>query len=113
MGAGIMKTRIALCTWALLLSACLGPKPIVIRVILRPPEQNGAPYTIVAEVRNQTAGDGEVDLEAKLTDRKTGKTFRGEKKIHLESHETTVAFVKIEAPPSDYAAEAEVEYPPR
>jgi hypothetical protein len=107
-----MNRRIAFCSLALLLSACLGPKPVVIRVDLRPPEQTGAPYTLVAEVRNQTAGQGELELEAKLTDRKTGKTFRAEKKIHLESHETTVAFVEIEAPPADYSADAKVQYPP-
>jgi hypothetical protein len=97
---------------ALVLSACLGPKPSVARVDLHPPEKGSTFYTLVAEVRNVAGGEGEISVEAKLTDRPTGKTYRAERKLHLASHETTMVTLTIEAPPSDYAPEVTAEYPP-
>jgi hypothetical protein len=109
-----VKRRLASYAFALLLSACLGPKPIVARVTLHAPErENDSSYILVAEVRNEAGGEGEISFEAKLTNRQSDQTYRAGKKLHLGPNETTIVTLRIEAPAGDYATEAKTEYPPR
>jgi len=112
-GAGTVSRRFLICAFALLLSACFGPKPVVARVDLHAPERENDSYVLVAEVRNEAGGDGEINLAAKLTNRQTGQTYRAEKNVHLGPNETTIATLRIEAPPGDYDTEVQTEYPPR
>ena len=108
-----MNRPLLLFACALLLSACFGPKPIIARVNLHAPDRKDDAYILVADVHNEAGGEGEISLAAKLTNRKSGQTYRAEKKVHLGPDETTIVTLRIEAPLGDYATEASTEYPPR
>jgi hypothetical protein len=108
-----VNRHLLLYAFALLLSACFGPKPIVLRVDLHAPERENDSYILLAEVHNQASGDGEISLAARLTNRQSGQTYRANKNVHLGPNETTIVTLRIEAPPGDYATDVKTDYPPR
>ena len=78
------------------------------------PPEVGAPYRVVAIVRNHGSGHGEVQVTLWLRDPATGEMFQQQERVTLASEETAHVAAEILAPPGHaYAPEAEAEYPPR
>lgn len=95
---------------ALLLAACLGPRPEVGDVHLAHSERG---YRVDVEVKNRAHGEGQAELTVRLRDRRTGATLQKSEKIDLQGLEQTHVIVDVDGPPADYAVEATVRFPPR
>jgi hypothetical protein len=95
-------------------SQCSGPKPSVVgRPRVAVPEQPGDPYRVEGTIRNDGPGHGEVRVSFRLIDRASGEAYQKDDDVQLERGETARASVEIPAPPADYEAEIEAQYPPR
>jgi hypothetical protein len=112
-----MKTPRGRLTLMLLLPGilgCAGPRPVVTRQELRPPESPGGPYTLFVSVTNRGRGEGQADVIARLRSRATGRTeAQANEQVDLKPHETVPVALQLRPPaPGDYDATAEVHYPP-
>lgn len=93
-------------------TACRGPRPTVDRQQTVAPARPGEPYTVIARLRNDGPGEGQVDVEVRLV-ADDGTTYRQSRKVDLEAHERTVVTVRIAAPAGHYVTQVNVRYPPR
>jgi len=110
----------SLCRSALLLAltvslaACRGPAPAVVRQELRPPLTPNDPYTLVVTIENQSAGEGQAEVTARLHSKNTHETAaETSQPVTLQPHETVQ--IVLELRPSaigDYDATVEAQYPP-
>jgi hypothetical protein len=95
-------------------SQCSGPKPSVTGPArVTAPEQPGDAYRVEGTIRNDGPGHGDVRVSFKLIDRASGEAYEKDDEVHLERGDTVRVAVEMPAPPADYAAEIEAEYPPR
>lgn len=92
--------------------ACRGPRPHVDEQKTLAPARPGAPYTVVARLRNDGPGEGQVQVDVQLV-AADGTTYRGSQKVDLEPHERTLLTLRIDAPPGDYVTRVTARYPPR
>jgi hypothetical protein len=93
-------------------TACRGPRPIVDDQQTLAPARPGAPYTVVARLRNDGPGEGQVQVEVQLV-APDGTTYRQSGKVDLEAHERTVLTLHVDAPPGNYVTHVSTRYPPR
>jgi PBP1b-binding outer membrane lipoprotein LpoB len=86
---------------ALVLSACLGPKPVVQSYNAEPPSSPDQPFRVEAVVHNTGPGEGEVLVEVSLTNKQTGAILRrDEQHIALQTGETEHVLFELNLPPS-------------
>jgi hypothetical protein len=114
MGAGVMIKRRVVLLLVLLAgaTACRGPRPIVDEHQTLAPARPGAPYTVVARLRNDGPGEGQVEVDVQLV-APDGTTYRQSGKVNLEPHERTVLTLRVDAPPANYVTQVSTRYPPR
>ena len=105
---------IVLLVCASCLIACYGPKPVVQQQELQPPSAPNEPYTLVVTIENQSGGEGQAAITARLRSKATGETAaQTSETVELQSHERTQ--VVLELRPSaagQYDATVDVQYPP-
>lgn len=92
---------------------CVGPEPAVKETRVQPPEQPGQPYVIEATIKNSGDGDGSVDIEARLIEKQTRKSYATNSSIYLHAGETVVVSLDVNAPEGDYDARVRAQYPQR
>jgi hypothetical protein len=97
------RTLIAL----LLLAAACGPRPKVVRVEVR---REAGRVVALVEVENK-GGEGEVSVVVRLRERASGRLLAKEESFPVERRKSFTAAIPIEAPPGDYEASAEADYP--
>lgn len=99
---------------AFCLSACGGAKPVVTHTDLRPPSAPGQPYVLVVTVNNQSGGEGQAEVTARLVAPATGQTAaQATQNVDLKAHETSdVVLQMYPAASGDYRPDVEVQYPP-
>ena len=100
-----MKRRIplipALLLSLLVLTGCLGPKPVVDSYQAEPPSSPDQPFKVEAVVSNAGPGEGEVLVEVSLSDKKTGAVLRrDEQHVSLQTGETEHVLFELNLPPS-------------
>jgi PBP1b-binding outer membrane lipoprotein LpoB len=100
-----MKRRLArillLAPLALVLSGCLGPKPVLESYQAEPPQDPGQPFRVEAVVRNAGPGEGEIEVQVRLSDKQTGDVIRRDsQKISLQTGETEHVLFEMDLPPS-------------
>lgn len=103
--AGVMS-------YFLFLAACTGPRPSVSTPKVLLPSSVGGPYRVALTVRNEGSGEGQVDVNVRLHEKSKQATYFADQKLNLKSHENVQVIVSVPAPPGDYTAEVEAEYPP-
>jgi hypothetical protein len=98
----------------MLLAACYGPTPVVVKQELRSPTGPSEPYALVVTVENQSGGAGQAEITARLRSKGTGATAaQADETVELQPHETVQVVLDLRpAAPGDYDAEVEAEYPP-
>src|SRR5690349_1626522 len=95
------------------LAECTGLRPVVSDTRLVPPAVADGPYRVEANVTNDGRGHGEVAVTIKIRDQASGQSFQTDRKLDLDSHETTHIIADIPAPPAAYTPTVEAVYPPR
>lgn len=102
-----MGARALILVAVLLLCSC-GPRPKVERTELR----RDAGRMLADVLVSNRGGEGEASVTVRLRDRRTGKEFVREQGVSLEKRKSSWLSVDTGAPPGDYEASAEVQYPP-
>ena len=100
-----MKRRLLLIPTFLLcmsvLTGCLGPKPVLEGYQAEPAQGPYQPFRVEAVVRNAGPGDGDVLVQATLSDRETGNVIRREEQhVSLQTGETQHVLFELNLPPS-------------
>ena len=100
-----MKRRILLILMlalsALVLSGCLGPKPVLESFEATPHQDPNQPFRVEAVVRNAGPGEGEVLVQVSLSSRQDGTVIRREEqKVSLQTGETEHVLFELNLPPS-------------
>ncbi len=100
----------------LLLTGCLGPKPIVAGVTQQPPAATDQPYRIQVLVRNDGPGSGQVQVSVRFVDKQTQRIILADdQEVQLEHQEQSVNFeltLPPTAPPLDQLdVQVDTEYP--
>lgn len=97
---------------ALLLAACVGPKPEVRSATVAPPQEGKATVTVV--VVNRGGGDGQIEVRITLRDATGGVVSRDEKTTVLKERETITVVLEVQVPEDaeGLKVDAEVTYPP-
>jgi hypothetical protein len=90
---------------------CAGPRPEVDRVSVARSPVAGR-MRVEAEVRNQSGGTGEIDVQVELRDVRGGPPIEAERTVELAGHGVTHFVADVEAPPGDYHAAVHARYPP-
>ena len=86
---------------ALVLSGCLGPRPVLEGYQAHPPQDPSQPFRVDAVLRNAGPGEGEVRVEVSLSDRQTGEIIRRqEQQVSLQTGETEHVLFELNIPPS-------------
>jgi len=95
------------------LVACTGPKPTVLGYEVQPPAANGGEYRASVTIRNDSGGEGEVQVTVRLIVVTTGATAAiAEQTPTLKPHETVHLTISLQpALPGPYRTEVEAEYP--
>lgn len=106
-----MGTRTLIAAALLSLTGCPGPRPSVNDAQVRPSPLPGR-YRVEATVDNRSRGEGQVDVRIQLRDRRTGHTVEADRDLQVHGHEQAHLTADIEAPPGEYDAQVEAEYPP-
>ena len=84
----------------LLLTGCLGPKPIVAGVTKQPPTAPDQPYRLQVLVRNDGPGDGQVEVSVRFVDKQTQRIILSDDQdVQLEHEEQSVNF-ELNLPPT-------------
>ncbi|MEO5953151.1 MAG: hypothetical protein ABIQ44_11855 [Chloroflexia bacterium] len=105
---------------SLLLTACLGPKPVVKEFTLHaPPSGTSSPYSVEVLLTNDGPGGGEVALEIELVNKKTGEVIAQEtKQVELAQNETVRKQIDLDLPqslqsidPNDIDVHVDAHYP--
>lgn len=113
-----MKSRLLHCIVLLLcassLAACQGPNPVVVHQELRPPAAANEPYMLVITIENQSGGEGQAEITAKLQSKGSGETMaEQDETIILKPHETAQVVLELRpSAPGDYEAIVDARYPP-
>ncbi|MFL5812932.1 MAG: hypothetical protein ACJ763_05095 [Bdellovibrionia bacterium] len=92
--------------------ACTGPKPSAGPATILPPLSAGAPYRVSLVVKNDGSGEGQIDLNVRLHEKRQQAAYSADQKVNLKGHESVHVIVSVPAPPGDYTAEVSAEYPP-
>jgi len=96
----------------LLVAGCGGPHARVSNVRVEPSPTPGR-IRVEARVENLGRGEGQVEAQIRLRDRRTGRAIAAERNLELRPHGTVALVADVEAPPGDYSAEVDAEYPPQ
>jgi hypothetical protein len=94
-------------------TGCLGPRPKLLDVSTQAPSQAAPVYKLVATVKNDSSGRGQIQVQGRLVDRQSGRTYQSAEKVDMQGREETVVVLSIDAPPGDYETLVDVAYPPR
>jgi len=114
----ITAVSILVCT--LLLTACLGPSPVVRETHVFPPAQGQEGiYQVETVVGNHGPGEGQIDVVATLRDKRTGATLaEDDKQVNLAVDGTVHVLFQLQIPPSakgispdDVDVQVEANYP--
>lgn len=95
-----------------LLSACTGPRPEAGAPVILSPAHKDDAYRVSLVVRNQGTGEGQVEVDIWLHEKKRNETYFADRKVNLRSHESVHLIVDVQAPPGEYVAEVKAQYPP-
>jgi hypothetical protein len=100
----------------LLLTGCLGPKPIVTGVTKQPPTAPDQPYRIQVLVRNDGPGSGQIQVAVRIVDKQTQRIIlSNDQEVQLEHEEQSVNFelsLPPTAPPLDQLdVQVDAQYP--
>ena len=100
-----MKRRLLLLPILLLstlvLTGCLGPKPVLEGYQSEPPQGPDQPFRVEAVVRNAGPGEGEVLVQVTLSDKESGEVLRREEqKLSMQTGETEHVLFELNLPPS-------------
>lgn len=97
----LISALLLLCT-ALMLTACLGPKPVLKSYTLNPPTPgSGEPYTVEFVLANEGPGGGEVEVEVSLTNKQTGEVIAQKmEEVELEKDATVRKQIELDLPDS-------------
>lgn len=97
---------------ALLLAACVGPKPEVRSASVAPPQDGKAIVTVV--VVNRGGGDGQIEVRITLRDATGSVVARDEKTTVLKERETITVVLEVQVPADsgELKVDAEATYPP-
>ncbi len=97
---------------ALILAACVGPKPEVRSAAVAPPREGKATVTVV--VLNRGGGDGQVELKVTLRAAGGKIVAREEKTVELGERETITIVLEVAVPDDTGPLTVDVEaiYPP-
>jgi len=100
----------------LLLTGCLGPKPIVAGVTKQPPSAPDQPYRLQVLLRNDGPGSGQVQVTVRLVDKQTQRIIlSNDQEVQLEHEEQSVNFelnLPATAPPLDQLdVQVDAQYP--
>lgn len=89
----------------LVLTACLGPNPVLKQKIVTPPGPDSPGlYHVEAIISNAGPGDGQIDVVARLIDKRNGSTLtEDDKQVNLDIDETTHVLFDLQIPPSESA----------
>src|SRR4051812_7600202 len=98
------RARLALVLLALalplLLTGCLGPKPIVAGVTKQPPTGPDQPYRLQVLVRNDGPGSGQIEVSVRFVDKQTQRVIlSNDQDVQLEHEEQSVNF-ELNLPPT-------------
>jgi hypothetical protein len=110
----VVATCALLAACALLLTACLGPRPTVVAYELREPQQPGDPYMMFVTVHNRSRGEGEISVEVSLrVQGGSDVVATGQDDVQLRGHETAQVAIELHpGAPGPYDADVEAVYPP-
>ena len=97
-----------------LLGACTGPRPEVTEVSVSEEPGAAGRYLVDVSVRNASGGEGEVKINVRLRDWRTGALYDGGSvSVNLGPRELAHRLVEVRAPDGGrYSAEMEAHYPP-
>jgi ABC-type uncharacterized transport system auxiliary subunit len=101
---------------ALLLTGCLGPRPIIAGVTKQPPAAPDQPYRLQVLVRNDGPGSGQVQVSVRFVDKQTQRVIlSNDQEVQLEHEEQSVNFelnLPPTAPPLDQIdVQVDTQYP--
>jgi hypothetical protein len=105
---------------ALVLTACLGPNPVVRDYAVQPPAQgSGQPYRVDVTLANEGPGGGQVELEVSLANKQTGDIIAQQsQEVDLQKDKTVQVVVTLDVPqsarnltPDDIQVQVEAHYP--
>lgn len=102
----------ALALALLLVGACGGPRARVSNVRVEASPLPGR-VRVEARIENLGRGRGQIEAQIRLRDRRTGRAIAAERNLELRPHGAVALVADLEAPPGDYSAEVEAEYPPK
>jgi hypothetical protein len=110
----VVGTGTLLAACALLLTACLGPRPAVVGQELREPQQPGDPCVMLVTIHNRSRGEGEISVEVSLrVQGGSDVVATGQDEVQLRGHETAQVAIELHpGAPGPYDAEVEAVYPP-
>lgn len=95
---------------------CSGPHPTIVKQELKLPTSHDAPYTLVVTVRNESGGEGQAELTARLHPRgsDTQTVAQVTQDVDLSPHETVAVTLSLPTTErGDYTADVEMHYPPQ
>lgn len=107
-----MRRLLPLVLAALVVAACVGPKPEVLSASVAPPKEGKATVTVV--VANRGSGDGQIEVRITLRDARGSVLARDEKTTVLKDKETVTVVLLVNVPDGagELTVDAEVSYPP-
>ncbi|MDQ6694578.1 MAG: hypothetical protein M3014_09195 [Chloroflexota bacterium] len=103
-----------------LLTGCLGPKPVVLsHKDEAPPAGSDQPFRVEVVIANQGPGDGQVEVEVNLRDKRNNETIsQNSSNVQLKKDEVQHVLFSIDLPPSakdidskDIDVEVDAHYP--
>jgi hypothetical protein len=105
---------------ALVLTACLGPKPVVRDYSVQTPAQgSGQPYQVDVTVGNDGPGGGQVLVEVDLTNKQNGVIIAQQRQeVDLQKDKTVQVVLTLDLPqsaqdlsPDDIRVQVDAHYP--
>jgi hypothetical protein len=91
--------------------ACSGPQATATDARVAPSPRDGF-YRVETRLVN-SGGRGQVELLVRLRNNQTGRVVTHQHPVDLQPRDRADVTIEVPAPPGDYAAEVEVQYPPR
>ncbi len=97
-----LSTVAGLALLLVLLTGCLGPKPVLQSYSALPSApDSGKPFVVEAVIHNEGPGEGEVLVEVNLLNKQNGTTIAQDSKtVDLKKDETQRVLFEITLPPS-------------
>ncbi|HST05737.1 MAG TPA: hypothetical protein VLQ48_13510 [Chloroflexia bacterium] len=105
---------------ALVLTACLGPKPVVRDYAVQPPAQGtDEPYQVDVTVANEGPGGGQIELEVDLVNKQSGVIIAQQtQEVDLQKDNVVQVVVMLDVPesardltPDDIKVQVDAHYP--